>query len=192
MEVMATARIKEAIRVAMRNVGRNDFASIAGLTTDQLDHLLTEERAYIGVTIVSLACRINKTHGEPSPYHSSVSECLKGATIRLPEPQARIPDNGKPSSETPRGPVRPGQSQARFYDQKSAKLLGFGGNTLALLVLGYFLGGTVLAPSLGLRACVGVSFSPPAVTPCLGSIIGLVIGAFAGLGYTAYYFIKKM
>ncbi len=79
-----------------------------------------------------------------------------------------------------------------LMDQKSVKLINFGGNTIAFLLLGYFLGGIALSPLFGLPSCIGVSFSPPAASPCLGSIVGLVIGAFAGLGYTAYFFIKKM
>jgi hypothetical protein len=79
-----------------------------------------------------------------------------------------------------------------MYDQKSVKLLNFGVNTISLLILCYFLGGIVLAPLFNLQECVGVSFSPPAASPCLGSILGLVVGAFGSLGYTYYYFTRKL
>ncbi len=79
-----------------------------------------------------------------------------------------------------------------MYDQKSLKLLNFGANTLTLLVLSYFLGGIVLGPIANNQSCVGVSFSPAMASPCLGSVLGLVIGAFGSLAYTYYYFTRKL
>jgi len=124
-----------------------------------------------------------------------VTECLKGSTIR-------IPSTGQPAS--PRivaksisrsqfrnlkgGTTSPGP----LYEKKTFRLLGFSANTIAFLILGYFLGGIALSPLLGQPLCTGVSISPAALVPCEGSIIGLVVSAIGGIGYTYYYFVKKL
>ena len=150
---------------------------------------------FVSVGLVTLACQINKSHGDPNPNHSSVTECLKGSTIR-------IPSTGRPAS--PRT-VAKSISRSQFvrlsdkektagtlYDQKTTRLIGFSANTIAFLILGYFLGGIGLSPLLGQPSCIGVSVSPPSLVPCSGSIIGLVVSAIGGIGYTYYYFVKKL
>lgn len=191
LEVSITPRIREAIQAAINKTGRKGLATAGGLDPNRLDLLLESVDSYVPMAVVSAACLINKTRGDHDPNHSSINECLKGATIRLPpRPGTTIPPAKplqpilRPASE-PRKPVS-------LMDQKSVKLINFGGNTISFLLLGYFLGGILLSPLFGAPSCIGVSFSPPAASPCLGSIAGLVIGAFAGLGYTAYFFIKKM
>ncbi len=191
LEVSVTPRIREAIQAAVDQTGKKRLASTGGLDPDKLDLLLASEEPYIPMATVSAACLINRTRGDPDPNHSSVSECLKGATIRLP------PRPGTTTSPTKVSqPILPSLSKPKrpvsLMDQKSVKLINFGGNTISFFLLGYFLGGIVLSPLFGLPSCIGVSFSPPAASPCLGSIAGLVVGAIAGLGYTVYFFIKKM
>lgn len=76
--------------------------------------------------------------------------------------------------------------------KKTLGLLGFSANTIMFLVLGYFLGGFALSPLFGQKSCTGVSASPPSLNPCAGSIVGIILGAIGGLGYTYYYFVKKV
>jgi hypothetical protein len=123
--------------------------------------------------------------------HSSVSECLKGTTVRLPppeQPKIEREERQKRAAELyeARQPVGP------MYDQKSVRLINFGANTLTLMILSYFLGGVALAPLLNWPSCVGFSFSPVMASPCLGSVVGLIIGAFGSLAYTYYYFTHKL
>ncbi len=68
----------------------------------------------------------------------------------------------------------------------------FMGSLFTFLVAGYFLGGIVLGPAFGFSSCVGVVASSPWIAPCAGSGIGLVLGSVIGLGYTYYYFVKKI
>ena len=84
------------------------------------------------------------------------------------------------------------RSNVTFFDQKSVKILNFSANTASFLILGYFLGGIVLAPLFGLQQCVGIVSSSPWLAPCLGSGLGLVVGSIVGLVYTYYYFVKKL
>jgi len=191
LEVSVTPRIREALQAAIDKTGKKDVASAGGLTTNQLDLLLGAEDPHIPMSVVSAACLTNRAGGDPHPNHSSVSECLKGATIRLPSrPGTSTPPvkSAEPIPQLTSKPRRP----VSLMDQKSVKLINFGGNTISFLLLGYFLGGIVLSPLFGAPSCIGVSFSPPAASPCLGSIAGIVIGAFAGLGYTVYFFVKRL
>ena len=191
LEVSVTPRIREAIQAAIDKAGKHALASTGGLPPDRLDILLEASDAYVPVATVSAACLINKARGDPDPFHSSVSECLKGATIKLPQGSTTTTSSEKRAEPIPQ-PLSKPRRPTSLFDQKSVKLVNFGGNTISFLLLGYFLGGVLLAPLFGLQSCIGVSFSPLAATPCLGSIVGTAIGAFAGLGYTAYFFIKKM
>ncbi len=139
--------------------------------------------------LVSLACQINKNQGDPEIERTSVSECIKGATIRLPpsgpvtlRPSAQVSHSRRETFGTSRkGTEKP----SPFMEHKSGRLLGFGVNLITFLVLGYFLGGFALNPILGLPSCEGL-------TPCLGSVIGLFISGMGSLAYTYYYFVKKM
>ncbi len=142
------------------------------------------------VKVVSVVCQINKSHGDHDLAHSSVSECLKGTTVRLPP--LKRPETEKEERKTvsklyeTRAPIGP------MYDQKSVRLINFGANTFTLMILSYFLGGVALAPLLNWPSCVGFSFSPLMASPCLGSVLGLIIGAFGSLAYTYYYFTHKV
>ncbi len=71
-------------------------------------------------------------------------------------------------------------------------MLGFTANLVGFIVLGYFLGGIGLSPLLGQASCIGVSFSPTSLVPCTGSLIGIVLGVVGGIGYTYYYFVRRM
>ena len=148
------------------------------------------ERAdFVPMVLVSLACQINKGHGDPDIDRTSVSECIKGATIRLPpsSPNQPRPLAQAPSSrrETFRTSKEGREKPSPLMDQKSGRLLGFGVNLITFLILGYFLGGFALNPILGLPSCEGL-------TPCLGSVIGLFISGMGSLAYTYYYFVRKM
>ena len=179
----------------MEKVGRSEFLAMAEIDDHHLQTILEGSDEYVAVGLVALACQVNKSHGDPNPNHSSVAECLKGSTIR-------IPSTGQPTS--PRTVAKSiSRSQFRklkdgttspgpLYEKKTIRLLSFSANTAAFLILGYFLGGIALSPLLGQPLCTGVSISPAALVPCEGSVIGLVISAIGGLGYTYYYFVKKL
>jgi len=148
-----------------------------------------EHADFVPMVLVSLACQINKTHGDPEMDRTSVSECIKGATIRLPPSrpiQPQTPAQVARSRRETFGTTRENRERSSpFMDQKSGRLLGFGVNLITFLILGYFLGGFALNPILGLPSCEGL-------TPCVGSVIGLFISGMGSLAYTYYYFVKKM
>ncbi len=192
IEVQVTPKISDAVRAAIDKIGRKDFASISGMEPDILDQLLSSEDAYVKVTLVSVACQINKSHSDPDTSHSSISECLKGAIYKIPQPD-RPPDTQAPHPRrVDPEELRTRRSNVTFFDQKSVKILNFSANTASFLILGYFLGGIVLAPLFGLPQCVGLVSSSPWLAPCLGSGLGLVVGSIVGLVYTYYYFVKKL
>jgi hypothetical protein len=168
---------------------------MAEMEDPRLQTILEGSDEYVSVGLVTLVCRINKAHNDPNPNHSSVTECLKGSTIRIPSTgQAASPRTLARSIS--RSEFRRLKTEAKspgpLYEKKTVRLLGFSANTIAFLVLGYFLGGIALSPLLGQPSCTGVSISPPALIPCGGSIIGLVVSAIGGIGYTYYYFVKKL
>lgn len=139
--------------------------------------------------LVSLACQINKSHDDSEIERTSVTECIKGATIRLPPSSPTPTRQTAPVSRSRRETFGTSRSSRErpgpFMDQRSGRLLGFGVNTITFLVLGYFLGGFALNPILGLPSCEGLA-------PCKGSVIGLFVSAMGSLAYTYYYFVKKM
>ena len=195
LEALVTSRIAEAFQAALDKVGRNELETIAVIDDQRLAAILAGADEYIAVALVTLVCQINKSHGDPNPAHSSVTECLKGTTIRIPPTGGSV----RPTIDQPpkggrriRKIVKETRVRGSLYDRKSARLLGFSVNTFTFLLLGYLLCGVALSPLLGLQPCTGVSISPPSLNPCTGSILGIILGAVGGLGYTYYYFVKKM
>ena len=168
------------------------FSTIIGLAQEKVELVLRSDDEYVPVKVVSVACQINKSHGDPDVNHSSITECLKGTTVRLPKPHQNKPEPENAERRVPPNPLETRSTVGPMYDQKSLKLLNFGVNTITLLVIGYFLGGIVLGPLVSLQGCVGVSFSPAMATPCAGSVLGLVLAAFGNLAYTYYYFTRKL
>ncbi len=192
IEVQVTPRIRDAVRAAIDKIGRKDFASISGMEADRLDQILSSDDAFVKVTLVSVACQINKTHGDPDPSHYSISECLRGAIYKIPQTGTAATKEPTPSRRVSLEELKPHRSSAGMFDQKSVRILNFSANTASFLILGYFLGGIILAPLFGLPQCIGITSSSPWLAPCLGSGLGLVVGSFVGLAYTYYYFVKKI
>ena len=195
LEALVTPKISEAIQAAVDNAGRGEFEKLAGIDDQTLASILGDGERYVTVGLVTLACQINKSHNDPDLAHSSVTECLKGSTIRIPpvgghaktEPVARSPTRRRLTRASP-STGQPGP----LYDRKTMRVLGFTANLVGFLLLGYFLGGIAISPLVGEPSCVGVSTSPVVVSPCAGSLVGLVIGVIGGLGYTYYYFARKL
>lgn len=192
LEALVSPKIKSAIQAAIGKVGVKDFLEIAQISNEELQTILRDNDTYVNVGLVTIACQINKSHGDPDPTHSSVTECLKGTTIRLP--RATVPQLNPQSSPRKRlvRSSRTSPGTGPYLDRRSYRLLGFSANTFAFFVLGYFLGGIALSPIIGQPSCIGVSISPPGLSPCAGSFIGIVASAIGGLAYTYYYFVKKM
>jgi len=195
LEAKVTPKIEEAIQAAVDKVGRAEFLAMAEMGDQLLQTILTGDDEYVSVGLVTLACGINKSHNDPNPNHSSITECLKGSTIRIPSTGQPAPPKMVAKSIS-RSQFRrlgeEGKSPGPLYEKTTFRLVGFSANTVAFLILGYFLGGIALSPLLGQPSCTGVSITPPALIPCTGSIVGLVVSAIGGIGYTYYYFVKKL
>jgi len=195
LEAQATPRIKDALNAAIRRTGNEEFAKISGTETSTLDRILQSEGEFVPIAIITLACQVNRSYGDPELARSSISECLKGAILRLPH-QGNDEETTTPAdSSTQRS--RRAQffkvgNRAGLYDPTALRIIGFSVNLFTFLVLGYFLGGIVLGPLFGFGSCVGVVATSPWIAPCAGSGIGLVFGSVIGLGYTYYYFVKKL
>ncbi len=193
LEALVTPKISESILAAVGQVGEKEFLAIAGIDDHTFQQILGNQGEYVNITLVTLACQINKSHGDPNIAHSSVTECLKGSTIRI-QSQARTVTGD--TSSAARRPLRRLPSSTRsyggFYGKRSVRVLGFTANLVGFIVLGYFLGGIGLSPLLGQASCIGVSFSPTSLVPCTGSLIGIVLGVVGGIGYTYYYFVRRM
>ncbi len=195
LEALVTPKISEAILAAVGQVGEKEFLAIAGIDKYTLQELGKDQGVYVPVALITLACQINRSHSDPNIAHSSVAECLKGSTIRMQQLSVKPGRGEDPSSDARRPLRRPptsGRSYGGLYGKRSVRVAGFTANIVALIVLGYFLGGIGLSPLLGQASCIGVSFSPTSLVPCSGSLIGIVLGVVGGLGYTYYYFVKKM
>lgn len=196
LEAQATPRIKNALSAAIQRTGLEEFATLSGTDTAFLDRILHSEGEFVSVGIITLACQINKSHNDTDPAQSSISECLRGAILRLPQ------QSDRPDTSPPTEPSSPRKRRAQFlnaqkrssgiYDPASLRILGFSVNLFTFLVLGYFLGGIVLGPIFGVGSCIGVTTTTPWITPCAGSGIGLVVGSIIGVGYTYYYFVRKL
>lgn len=194
LEALVTPKISEAILAAIRQIGEKEFLVIAGIDNRTFQTFMKDEGEYVTVALVTLACQINRSHGDPNIAHSSVTECLKGSTIRMRQLPANAHEGD--SSATARRPIRRLPTSDRFYGtmygKRSVRVLSFTANIVAFIILGYFLGGIGLSPLLGQAPCTGVSFSPTSLVPCPGSLIGIVLGVVGGLGYTYYYFVRRL
>ena len=195
LEALVTPRIAEAFQSAVDKIGRKEFENLTGLDDQRLSSVLVAGDEFVTVGVVTVACQINKSHGDTNPAHSSLTECLKGTTIRIPSGAAQPKS---PSTESSRGRRRLKKIRAEavptgpLYDRRSSRVLGFVANIVGFLILGYFLGGIAISPILGESSCVGVTATPLGLNPCGGSLVGLVAGVIGGLGYTYYYFVKKL
>ena len=196
LEAQVTTRIKDTLTSAIRRTGKQEFAKLSGTDVSFLDQILATSDEYVSIAIITLACQINKSNNDKEITRTSISECLKGAILRLPSQEGKVAITQPPETSSPRSRraqfLKPQRQTGRLYDPSTVRILGFGVNLFTFLVLGYFLGGLVLGPLLGLGACVGVISTSPWLTPCSGSGIGLVVGAVIGLAYTYYYFVKKV
>jgi len=196
LEAQATPRIKDALNAAIQRTGKEEFAKMSGLEPSIQDRILQSEGEFVSVAIITLACQVNRSHNDPNPARSSISECLKGAILRLPQQGNNAETNALTESSTQR--IRRAQffkvqkSAGRIYDPTALRVMEFMGSLFTFLVLGYFLGGIALGPLFGYGSCVGVVAASPWIAPCAGSGIGLVFGSVAGLAYTYYYFVKKI
>ena len=195
LEAQVTTRIKDTLTTAIQWAGKQEFAKLSGTDVSFLDQILAGTDEYVSVAIITLACQINKSNNDKEITHTSISECLKGAILRLPSQASKTaeltPEQSSPRSRRAQF-LRPQKQTGRLYDPSTTRILGFGVNLFTFLVLGYFLGGLVLGPLLGLGSCVGVVATSPWLTPCSGSGVGLVFGSVIGLAYTHYYFVKKV
>ena len=193
LEASVTPKISEAVRSAVEKIGHDEFLKLSGVGEGHLQSILRQEEGYVPIGVVTIACQINKTNGDPVLSHTSVTECLKGSTIRIPSTQGeRVQAPSRPIDRRKFQRMGSTPLTGPLYDKKSMRLLGFGVNTISFLILGYFLGGIAISPLIGDASCIGVSVSPPSLAPCAGSFVGLVISAIGGLGYTYYYFVKKL
>jgi len=196
LEAQATPRIKGALNAAIQRTGKEEFAKLSGIEASVLDRILQGEGEYVSVAIITLACQVNRSHNDSELAHSSISECLKGSILRLPQPKNDATTTKPDESSTRRSRrVRFFKDQkraGRIYDPTALRITGFSVNLFTFLVLGYFLGGIVLGPLFGFSSCVGVVSASPWIAPCAGSGIGLVLGSVIGLAYTYYYFVKKL
>ena len=196
LEAQATPRIKDALNAAIERTGRKDFATISGIESSALDRIMQEEGQYVPVAIITLACQVNRSHNDPEVARSSISECLKGAILRLPvqknDARTTAPDESSTRRNRRARFFKVQKGAGRIYDPAALRILGFSVNLFTFLLLGYFLGGIVLGPLFGFSSCVGVKAGSPWIAPCAGSGIGLVLGSVIGLAYTYYYFVKRL
>ena len=193
LEASLTPKIAEAIRLAIDRAGQDDFLNLSGVSKEFLQTILKGDDSYVPVSLITIACQINKSNNDLDLSHSSVTECLKGSTIRIPSTYRERPQTPSRSLDRRKfQKMRSASATGPLYDKKSMRLLGFGVNTITFLILGYFLGGIALSPLIGESSCIGVSVAPPSLAPCGGSFVGLVISAIGGLAYTYYYFVKKL
>ena len=196
LEAQATPRIKDALNAASQRTGKEEFAKLSGIEASVLDRILQGEGEYVSVAIITLACHVNRSHNDSEIAHSSISECLKGSILRLPQPKSDATTAKPDESSTRRSRqvrfFRVQKRAGRIYDPTALRIAGFSVNMFTFLLLGYFLGGIVLGPLFGFSSCVGVVTASPWIAPCAGSGIGLVFGSVIGLAYTYYYFVKKL
>jgi hypothetical protein len=192
LEALVNDRIAGALQAAISQVGRSEFEKITGLDNQYLSSILNSRDQYLSVSVVTLACQINRTHGDKDPAHSSIAECLKGTTIRMPSTKKiDAPVNPQKQMARQEG-LGMAQSGSSPNYGKPFRFLGFSVNTLTIMFAGYLLGGIFLSPLLGWGSCSGFSTSPVSLTPCAGSILGIILGAVGALAYTIYFFVKRL
>jgi hypothetical protein len=195
LEAQATPRIKEALNAAIQRTGKEEFAKISGVETSVLNRILEKDGEYVSVALVTLACQVNRSNNDPELARSSISECLRGAILRLPQHAIshEVPIDESSARRRRRGEFfRAKKRQSGIYGPSSLRIIGYTANIFVFFVVGYFLGGVGLGPLFGFPTCLGVTAASPWVTPCTGSILGLILGAIFWLGYTYYYFVKKL
>jgi hypothetical protein len=195
LEAQQTQRIKDTLDYAVQRTGKSDFAKLAGIGEAAVDGILHREQEYIPLSIITLACQLNKSYGDTEPSRTSISECLKGAILRLPQ-HTRVETAAPQESVVERRQrarlFGPKKQTKGIYDPTALRIMGFSVSLFTFVVLGYFLGGIVLGPIFGYASCIGVMPTSPWITPCPGSGIGLVLAFILDLGYTYYYFVKKL
>ncbi len=196
LQAQATPRVKDAINAAIQRTGKEEFAKISGIENFVLDRILQGDGEFVSVAIITLACQVNRSNNDPDPARSSISECLKGSILRLPEQGNKAETTALAGSSTQRSRrtqfFKVQKRAERIYDPTALRVMEFMGSLFTFLILGYFLGGIALGPLFGFGSCVGVVAAPPWIAPCAGSGIGLVFGSVTGLAYTYYYFVKKI
>ncbi|HVH15458.1 MAG TPA: hypothetical protein VNA15_07045 [Candidatus Angelobacter sp.] len=193
LQALVNSRIAEVFQAAIEKVGRTEFEAITGVDDSQLASIIADQGRYVPVAMVTVACEINRSHGDPNPAHSSLTEALKGTTIRMPTSLEKARPKESSMNNRRRVPSLYRDSRvSRTQGGKSFRLLGFSVNTITFLLLGYFLGGVLISPILGQPFCTGIGTSPPSLIPCTGSVVGIILGAVGGLGYTYYYFVKRL
>ena len=196
LEAQATPRIKDALSAAIQRTGLDEFARISGVSGSVLKGILEKGEEYVSISVLTLACQINRSNGDSELSRISISECLKGAILRLP--QANVPlgvetvDTSPTSIRQRREPFKARKRPVERSDSFSLRIIGYTANIVVFFIVGYFIGGVALGPLLGFSGCVGVIGTSPWVTPCTGSILGLIAGAIVWLGYTYYYFVRKV
>src|SRR5207244_13296665 len=83
-EAKSTHKSEEAMQAAVDKLRRAESLAMAEMGDQLLQTILTGDDEYVTVGLVTLACGINKSHNDPNPNHSSITECLKASTIRIP------------------------------------------------------------------------------------------------------------
>ena len=196
LEAQATPRIKDALSAAIQKTGLDEFARVSGVNGSVLKGILEEGEEYVSISVLTLACQVNRSNGDSELSRVSISECLKGAILRLP--QTNLPlgvgtdDTSPKSTRQRREAFKARKRTAGQSNSSSLRIISYTANIVVFFILGYFIGGVALGPLLGFSGCVGVIGASPWVTPCTGSILGLIAGAIAWLGYTYYYFVRKV
>jgi hypothetical protein len=195
LEAQTTPKIKDALKAAIQRTGLDEFARLSKINASILKGILEKGEEYVSISVLTLACQINRSNGDSELSRTSISECLKGAILRLP--QTNVPLGGTVGTSPKSNRQRREAFKARKHtagrsDSSSLRIIGYTANIVVFFILGYFIGGVALGPLLGFSGCVGVMGASPWVTPCTGSILGLIAGAIVWLGYTYYYFVRKV
>ncbi len=129
LEAQATPRIKDALNAAIERTGRKDFATISGIESSALDRIMQEEGQYVPVAIITLACQVNRSHNDPEVARSSISECLKGAILRLPaqknDARTTAPDESSTRRNRRARFFKVQKGAGRIYDPAALRILGF-------------------------------------------------------------------